>query len=1652
MSLSDRLASISTRDEPSSLLGRRDKDVDSSDGSGGNLMQKCVIIQRDEKGYGFTVSGDNPVFVASVKQDGAAAKAGVQNGDRIVKVNGTLVTQRNHLDVVKLIKSGSYVALTLLGKPSSSGSSGGTATHPSGLSYIRDSVIGRVTAPQPVDPDKDREMWQQKVRVTRAMYETAKEDFEKLQKLYVSKPSEKLHGQLLEKERTVKILDNQLKQLTGGEEPVMASQLPTATSDLGSMSDSSQTSPSLSPTPDDPHSRHNGQNIEFLTSQPEIIHPEYEEDNSDEDQVNDPGPFAEMKLLENKPAHMAVLLNYLISNSDPSAVLFHIISDLYSRSPGSNKELRKWAYEIFSTFVYNMAPLSISVEDNIISQIDSILTSSGTRTDNENVLRTMFHAPRQSVQTEITELLTDFRSKKDLGMGNLYGIQNIHDNMDRAAESKVAEELLMPHLKYFGAEDNSRGVMVDKDLATGWALATFLRSLGGAKSANSAILDRVQTFMMRDKKSIKFPGSRSSRAKAVKGHQLNLQHFYVTTFCTFCGNLIWGVGYQGYQCHNCEMTLHKSCAEEMTEVCGGKQKRRISARLPLSGVITNRRPNSNSTGVAPQLSYSATDQMSQPSPNPGRSPSQTEAVTQPYPKEEDSELAGLSGGHSVQNMVNRFQELVSPVGPAQGNIGGSAQQDVSETLAGHNTERRDSSSLNRTGSLNNKGKKSERPARRAKSDVDMGSDTFKDMNQSASSSASSLSNRSVDSPGSSIDNVNDLLRAQYDDPDMDLEPDLPPLKQVLPEDVLRKLKPKEKKRQEVINELFYTERAHLRNLKVLDLLFNRPMYQEKGIMAELARALFPNMEEMISLHVTFVRAIKERSVCTPVITDVGDLLLQRFGGEAGDIFCKGCTEYCRNQAFALDALKKQTRKEMKLQQFLHDAESNSLCRRLQLKDLVPSQMQRLTKYPLLIDSLLKYTQPQSEEYMRLERAHVKCKNILALVNQAVKECENYHKLKEIQKKLDRKSLDGFNDPTILELKSLDLTQHKLIFDSALIWKLRSHRTVDLHVLLFEDLLVLLQKQDDRYLLKCQNTNVQPTRDDKYTHFPVLKLQNLLARTLATEKRSFFVVNISESRAQMYEFTAASSELRLKWCKLINEKADELKTISNLPYLHSNDPSQVSQAAQAAGLSSIPPHNISDQFEQTSSSAQENIFEVTEQLSRRLNIGEDAQSEGGLILPEEVSVSDAVTSKSSTDSSPQELLHLNWLQLENALSEKGHILANMLNLSWNQCLAITTKPSDALVSRGREEEEGCYEDGDKAAECLVAKALEISCLLMSLVTGSVQVLGKEAAQHMRDTSNPSSPSRALSTLSPAVSYQQIQPPPQLLQQHSLSMPVSMDQLKDMASQMNAILSKLADVINTGSDEKQRLRLELHKAQLRLDALKQMKRQMTEADTSPSGRTSPYAALLYNIPLVPYTTDDTLTGTCFSEEATAADILLQEDASIASTLSLLAQQQEEEAEMLKEKYEMENMKQTWPLTGLLEQSTTSEHDYMHTGIQEATVTQLEEMVEHLSLCGDPQEMVPVVATETQANEAELDGASLIDMSEDYDSQEVSLTDLSLLDPVSIRVSTQQQHDADLDDSERKRRNSRTKHQERNSLSTTTEEDNSSGEERGQDGEDI
>ncbi|CAG2060639.1 unnamed protein product [Timema podura] len=89
-------------------------------------------------------------------------------------------------------------------------------------------------------------------------------------------------------------------------------------------------------------------NGSFIHHQHPIIMSMEDDEISDQEvsQLDDHGPFKSLNKLWEHNAHLAVFMNYVISNSDPSSLLFYLVTDLYKE--GNAKEMKKWAYEIHS--------------------------------------------------------------------------------------------------------------------------------------------------------------------------------------------------------------------------------------------------------------------------------------------------------------------------------------------------------------------------------------------------------------------------------------------------------------------------------------------------------------------------------------------------------------------------------------------------------------------------------------------------------------------------------------------------------------------------------------------------------------------------------------------------------------------------------------------------------------------------------------------------------------------------------------------------------------------------------------------------------------------------------------------------------------------------------------------------------------------------------------------------------------------------------------------------------------------------------------------------------------------------------------------------------------------------------------------------------
>ncbi|XP_060077003.1 rho guanine nucleotide exchange factor 11-like isoform X2 [Ylistrum balloti] len=1434
-SLRSRLGSLSNnvREEQGSP---KLKDGGAAGDTPAGYIQRCIIIQRDEKGYGFTVRGDNPVYVEVVKPDGAAAKAGVQQGDRIIKVNGTLVTNSNHLEVVKLIKAGSFVALTLLNKPA--GGNQSPADKASGVT-LRGPSKEIVSAPQSVNAHKSWELKQSKVLELNKYYELAVEELEKFKKGYQKYPTEKSHAQLLEKEKTVKTLRDQLEALastlppdyslplslgesspdtgTGDATPWLKSgpkhvktgsmpvtvyasdqeipaetragvarsqsdagsrnrdpavlkigsrpgvspestSAPSTAVDGGSFSDSPAHSPNASPTPTHPANSRLGEESDLATnvddptvnntSKPEgpqrfIIAMEDDEFESDEEhaRTDDHGPFNSLRQLDNKPAHTAIFLNFLlVENHDPSAFLFYVTASLYNTAKGGLQDWKKWAYEIYSTFLVDGAPLKVNINEEVGLGVKGVLEKV-EKVEQEENMKTVFLIAHQAVMDEIESQLTMFRQKKDMGMGNMFGAHEVRDSMKKREEMEVIEKYLLKHLDKALQTDSD--IKNDREQAVSWALSTFLRYVGYNKHNSS--LDKVPSFVCRDRKGIRLSSKPTKRPH--KGHNFEPTHYTKVETCMFCKTVIWGVGYQGYFCKNCEQNIHTRCIEKLEDSCKKKDK---DNKRPLSNIFKGNRQ---------------TIKESEVSGSPGPQVT-TSFEIQAVKDEDDPDLHQLrTDAHSVSKLVTRFDQLV----PSPADKRRSPSQLTEPEMHRKGTDLGRSESLK--GRADGRGERPTRDRQRAKSDLDM-DETIKILqNNSSSSSTSSLSNRSVDSPSNSLDAVNNIPQSLPDeDSDYDVEQELPQLKSVLPDEVYRRLKPKERKRQDVINELIYTERRHVRNLKIMESLFQKPMVHDPNISEEFTKLLFPNLDHMIQLHCSLNNALKAKRRENKVVDDIGDILLKRFDNEEGEAFRKNCAIFCRNQQHALDMLRSKQKKDARISTFLGEAESSNLMRRLQLKDLIPTQMMRLTKYPLLIESLKKHTLLGSEEHTKLERALQCSKHILEYVNQAVQDYENIYRLEQLQRRMEKKILSDYMAD---DLKSLDLRAHRLVHEGPLTWNMNQRKSLDVHVILLEDLFVLLQKQDDKLVLKCQSTQLVAGKEDiKYMFAPVLKLNNILhTNSKATDKKAFFVV----SKSQIYELSAHTADEQRKWCKYIKDAADKFKNKhikATVTDVANTQPEVISQERDSLRVENS----------RTSGSNTGGEF-MAEQV--------ELSEEPGLIQPEDMVIKDAVTSKSQPVLTPLDKLRMLDSDIMEKMKDRRAILKEILKLhEMDSTLQIqsgadTDRPINELLHDMAQESEDC----------------------INMLNSAESGLAKE----------------------------------------DLSMPIPMDKLREMANRMNQILTNLLEktraysaltagqpasssssaVVNNRDDERERLRQELKAAQDELNMLREIQRRVSSS---------------------------------------------------------------------------------------------------------------------------------------------------------------------------------------------------------------------------------
>ncbi|KAM9781338.1 rho guanine nucleotide exchange factor 12 isoform X2 [Syngnathus typhle] len=976
------------------------------------LVQRCVIIQRDENGFGLTVSGDNPVFVQLVKEDGAAMRAGVQTGDRIIKVNGTLVTHSNHTEVVKLIKSGSYVALTVLGRPP-------------GLPQM-----------QLEDDDTVDE----------------EEECGSDQSLQNSPGGER---------RGSATCSHETRSLPGGDGSVGSRNTETEECDGGASSPGDDVSDGLgSNNISDTDVRRIAASPPYLLN-PQIIGAEDDYFDSQQEQMNGQcGCFQSIDSLKCRPAHLAVFLHHVVSQFDPAPLLCFLYADIHKQT--NSKESRRFFMEFHSLFVDRTANLKVSVPDAIAAELEK----RRLELIPEEVCKQYTQTLQDSLMPDLHKNLDDFRQKRSMG---LTLAEDELSRLDADAgkeppawerECSCAEHILVK------IEDillTSQPSEEEKCQAMQYVILTYMKHLGvKVKEPRGLEHKRARiNFLPKIKKSIKPDKEGEEKVK--------------------------------------------------------------KPRFPNILVPPRRLSRVDSTSVGKAAAAAEVNKQ--------RSPKLLSQAAFGVPEPPDlspSNFGRIRGNHLSEgsDVLSAWSTHSSPTAtPSDAGGGGN---DSDSNMSPFCTQPR-------AGELLMCGERQDGACSPTAMQFDFSPSNLEHLQEEGDQDNFRMEVTSAADVPSEDEHACEA--ASEDDP-LNWQ-------SLVSRDVLAALPPQEIKRQEVINELFYTERAHLHMLKVLHGVFYQRLSGDAILAPDELHSIFTNLEDIIQLHVSFTEqmaAVRKRSE-TSVIGQIGEDLLAWFSGEEEAKIRQAVATFCSNQPSALELIKSKKKKDQRFALFMRAAESNRLCRRLQLKDIIPVEMQRATKYPLLLDKIAKYTEDE-DEADKVRKAGECCRQILNHVNQAVKEAENKQRLLDYQRRLDISSLKPNENPLIAELRNLDLTKRKMVHEGPLSWKVNKDKRIDLCTLLLEDVLVLLQKQDERLLLKFHSKSAASAADSKLSFSPVVKLGTVLVRPVATNKKSFFVLSMSENGPQIYELTAQSASDQRTWQCLITQCADAIKAKSH----------------------------------------------------------------------------------------------------------------------------------------------------------------------------------------------------------------------------------------------------------------------------------------------------------------------------------------------------------------------------------------------------------------------------------------------------------------------------------------------------------------------------
>ncbi|KAG8812401.1 RHO1 GDP-GTP exchange protein 2, partial [Serendipita sp. 401] len=269
----------------------------------------------------------------------------------------------------------------------------------------------------------------------------------------------------------------------------------------------------------------------------------------------------------------------------------------------------------------------------------------------------------------------------------------------------------------------------------------------------------------------------------------------------------------------------------------------------------------------------------------------------------------------------------------------------------------------------------------------------------------------------------------------------------VPKEVADALSDTEKRRQEAINEVIYTERDFVRDMEYLRDVWVAGIRNSDIIPIdrrdEFISQVFWNIGAIIDVNTKLRDALARRQKQFTVVGQIGDIFQ-----EIVPLF-DPFVDYGAHQMYGKYEFEKEKGSNPAFAAFVEEIERLPESRKLELNGYLTKPTTRLARYPLLLEAVLKHTPESSPDKVILQEVVQSVRAFLSRVNQKTGEAENRFHLHQLELQL------SFRPGEYVDLK-LGANHRKMIYKGSLNRRGGSGDKEDLQVFLFDHALLIVK--------------------------------------------------------------------------------------------------------------------------------------------------------------------------------------------------------------------------------------------------------------------------------------------------------------------------------------------------------------------------------------------------------------------------------------------------------------------------------------------------------------------------------------------------------------------------------------------------------------------